>query len=225
MLPKSNQSIMMANIVRKMSTFVKNDSSSMIMINFLMIIMVILLPVTQQATIDTKKSSSSSSISDQSVVDSGSSSLSSSKSLPLIDSNGNEFDFVEPSFVDWHKRSSGFLPMRGRKSAESNQYINNNNDIIDNYASLNGYGNGIMDQSMMIQPNSEELELLNLLEKRNRINSFMPMRGRKSVDYYYNQQNPFVPPPARSNYYSSFDGFGNSDNIQLLPSQLTASKL
>ncbi|OTF72580.1 hypothetical protein BLA29_014573, partial [Euroglyphus maynei] len=77
--------------------------------------------------------------------------------------------------------------MRGRKSAESSIHYNNNNEIFDN--DLTPSLNGMTDQSMMInQPNNEELELLNLLEKRNRINSFMPMRGRKSMDYYYNQQ-------------------------------------
>ena len=85
--------------------------------------------------------------------------------------------------------------------------------------------NNLMDQTMMITSpimNGDELELMDLLEKRNRINSFMPMRGRKSImdnqligNIQQQQHHHFVPPIARSNYYGRFmTGIGNVQSSQ-----------
>ncbi|KAH7638125.1 hypothetical protein HUG17_9230 [Dermatophagoides farinae] len=152
---------------------------------------------------------------------------------------------IEPTF-DWHKRANGFLPMRGRKSLESIYHYNtnnNNNNIFENdlppmesgsslsnvfgSTSSNNNNNNLMDQTMMITSpimNGDELELMDLLEKRNRINSFMPMRGRKSImdnqligniQQQQQQHHHFVPPIARSNYYGRFmTGIGNVQSSQ-----------
>lgn len=97
------------------------------------------------------------------------------------------------------KRASGFLPMRGRKSESGI-------DLADLGGSVPMENVG----SLVIDGSTYD-DLANLVQKKNRINSFVPVRDRK-WDYY---RYPVLIPPQSSGRY-----YGNELNVNGNPTSL-----
>lgn len=106
----------------------------------------------------------------------------------------SQVTYGQSSSID--KRASGFLPMRGRKS-ESGMDLTDLGDSVP----MENAGSAVIDGSTYD-------DLFNLIQKKNRINSFMPIRDRK-WDYY--RYPVLIPSQSSARYYGNeFDVDGHN---------------